>query len=191
MEQIKILMSVTAIYLYRGVIYTLFPFVSRRSVSGKRHVASGGKTRTKFPFAKVRHEQISLLRRRADKILSCWDESWELYRTRKTHQFPGISDRSILQRQQHHCAQSHWRWRMKTPFNNIAYSSASALVQTFFTRGEMIDCARAHGVPQSKLHPRCRSICRSPLVNFTYRVDCPCTWKQQRGVKVRDATSSL
>jgi len=80
-----------------------------------------------------------------DEILSCWDESWESFiETRKTHQFPGISDRSILQRQQHHCAQSHWRWRMKTPFNNIAYSGASAPVQTFFTRGEMIDCIRAH-----------------------------------------------
>lgn len=131
----------------------------------KRHVASRGKKR-EFSFRRSKTRASFL---RADKILSCWDESWELYRTRKTHQFPGISDRSILQRQQHHCAQSHWRWRMKTPFNNIAYSSASAPVQTFFVRGEMIDCARAHGDPQSKLHPRCRSICRGPLVYFAFR----------------------
>lgn len=52
----------------------------------------------------ARREQIHFLAVVTDEILSCWDESWGLYRTRKTHQFPGISDRSILQRQQHHCA---------------------------------------------------------------------------------------
>lgn len=119
-----------------------------------------------------------------DEILSCWDESWESFiETRKTHQFPGISDRSILQRQQHHCAQSHWRWRMKTPFNNIAYSGASAPVQTFFTVARW-SIAFARTGPAVKTAPVLgRSIyCGHPCV-FRIPRDFPrnnLSWKQQR-----------
>lgn len=129
---------------------------------------------------------------RVDEILNCWDESWESFiETRKTHQFPGISDRSILQRQQHHCAQSHWRWRMKTPFNNIAYSGASAPVQTFFARGEMIDCIRAHRSRSQNCTRTGDQYTVAVRVFFVFRVTSrgKLSLENNSGVKVRDATN--
>lgn len=57
---------------------------------------------------------------------------------------------------------------MKTPFNNIAYSGASAPVRTFFARSEMIDCIRAHRSRTVKTAPVLAINIPWPSVCFSY-----------------------